>query len=68
MTHTSTLIRFRKVYAGHPGAGQIVTYCLHPAHNAGPQGQVISVDIPQLAQAAADAHLAQHERDKALTS
>jgi hypothetical protein len=68
MTHTSMLIRFRKVYAGHPGAGQVVTYCLHPTHGAGPQGQLVGVDaMPSLALMRADKHIAQHERDKALT-
>ena len=67
MTHSS-LIRTRKVYAGHPGAGQIVTYCLHPDHGAGPEGFLVSVDIALLAQDAADRHLVEHERtDKATT-
>jgi hypothetical protein len=60
--HASPLIRQRKVYAGHPGAGQIVTYCTHPSHDAGSEGFLVSVDIALLAQDAADAHLAEHQR------
>jgi hypothetical protein len=68
MTHTSPMIRQRKVYAGHRGAGQVVTYCLHPSHDAGSEGFLVAVDIlPVLAQATADRHLAEHEHDKALT-
>ena len=66
MQHPSSLIHFKKVYAGHPGAGQVVTYCMHPAHNAGPQGHLVSIDIALLAQDAANQHLVEHERaDKA---
>jgi hypothetical protein len=66
MQHPSSLIRFKKVYTGHPGAGQVVTFCLHHDHGAGPEGHLVSIDIALLAQDAADQHLAEHERaDKA---
>jgi hypothetical protein len=63
MRHTSNLIRFRKVYSGHPGAGQTVTYCLDPGHDADKDGFLVGVDImPTSARLRADQRIAQHER------
>jgi hypothetical protein len=68
MRHASPLIRFRKVYERHPGAGQTVTYCLDASHDADSEGFLVGVDVvPVLALIRADKHIAQHERDKALT-
>jgi hypothetical protein len=57
--HASPLIRQGVIHRG-AGKGQIWTCCLHPDCGATSMGRLISTDIPQLAQAAADAHLAEH--------
>ena len=68
MRHADKRIRFRAVYQGHPGAGQTVTYCLDASHDADSEGFLVGVDVvPVLALIRADEHIAQHERDKALT-
>jgi hypothetical protein len=64
--HTSPLIRQCVVRRG-TGKGQVVTYCLADSHDAGSEGFLVSIDIALLARLAADLHLAEHERDKALT-
>ena len=67
--HESPLIRQGVIRRG-VGKGQIWTCCLHAdCATNGSKGLLVSTDLmPALAQASADRHLAQHERDKALTS
>ena len=63
--HASPLIRQCVVRRG-TGKGQVVTYCMHSDHAAGPQGHLVSIDIALLARLAADLHVAEHEHaDKA---
>jgi hypothetical protein len=65
--HESPLIRQGIIRRG-VGKGQIWTTCSHPDCANGSTGHLVSVDaMPVLARLAADHHLAQHERDKALT-
>jgi hypothetical protein len=68
MQHESPLIRQGMIRRG-AGKGQIWTCCLHPNCGATSTGRLVSTDLmPVLAQASADAHLAEHRRaDKALT-
>lgn len=67
--HPSPLIRQGVIRRGVGKGTQIWTTCSHPdCATNGSKGLLISTDLmPELAQDAADRHLAQHERDKALT-
>jgi hypothetical protein len=63
--HASPLIRQGVIRRG-AGKGQVWSLCLHPNCANGSTGHLFSTDIPQLAQASADRHLAEHQRaDKA---
>jgi hypothetical protein len=59
--HDSSLIRQGVIRRGE-GKGQIWTTCSHPDCCVNePMGHLVSTDLPALAQASADRHVAQHE-------
>jgi hypothetical protein len=63
--HESAFIQQGVIRRG-AGKGQIWTTCTHPDCTNGNTAHLVSTDIPQLAQDAATAHLATHQRaDKA---